>query len=67
MANGPIGTVPNYFEAGLVSDGDPTLAFGPRPGPNGKFSWSKGARLYYGNLTSNVNSKPAETFKAPKR
>jgi hypothetical protein len=62
-ANGPIGTVPNYFEAGLQSDGDPTLAFGPRPGPNGKFSWSNGSRLYYGDLTSNINAKPAETFK----
>ena len=63
VANGPIGTVPNYFEAGLQSDGDPTLAFGPQPGANGKFSWSNGARLYYGNLTSNINAKPAETFK----
>jgi hypothetical protein len=51
---GPIGTVPRYFESGLMSAGDPGVAFGPRPGPDGTFSWSNGSRLYYSNLASRL-------------
>jgi hypothetical protein len=59
-AVGPIGTLPWYFENGLASDGDPAVAFGPRRGANGQFSWSNGSRLYYVNLTSNFSANRSE-------
>jgi hypothetical protein len=64
IAGGPIGTIPWYYENGLVSDGDPAVAFGPRPDSSGHFAWANGSRLYYGNLTSNFGATRDEaTFK----
>src|SRR5215467_13635408 len=43
---GPIGTLPHYFENGLVSDGDPGVAFGPRQGANVMLWCANRSHLY---------------------
>ncbi len=62
-AVGPTGTLPQYYESGLVSDGDPAMAWGPAPTASGGFSWAR-QRLYYANLTSNfAQQRDEQAFK----
>ena len=61
---GEIGTIPWYYESGLVSDGDPAVAFGPVPDASGHFDWANGSRVYYANLTSAFRPAfPNRTFR----
>jgi hypothetical protein len=64
VAGGSIGTIPWYYENGLVSDGDPAVAVGAKPPARGPFSWSNGSRLYYGNLTSSFGAPAFKGFEA---
>src|SRR4051794_13452365 len=57
---GPIGPLPWYAENGLASEGDPAVAFGPKPVRGGGFSFATGGRLYYANLTANVAATRSE-------
>src|ERR1051326_4942256 len=60
----PIGTLPRYYENGLVSDGEAAVGFGPQLDASGHFSWSNGSRLYYANLTANFSGGAFKSFEA---
>ena len=50
----------SWLGAGVVSDGDPVIAYGPKPQPGGGFSYATGARAYYSSLAGIAGVKGAE-------
>jgi hypothetical protein len=54
----------DWSGAGLVSDGDPVVAFGPKPDGNGGFTYANGARAYFGSLAGSPNFGPNQELLA---
>jgi hypothetical protein len=54
----------DWSGAGLVSDGDPVVAFGPQPDGNGGFSYDNGARAYFGSLAGSAEFGPNQELLA---
>ncbi len=42
----------SWAGTGVISDGDPVIAYGPKPVPGGGFSYANGARAYYSTLAT---------------
>ena len=47
-----------YPSAGITSDGDPVVAFGPKPDGHGGFTYANGARAYFGSLAGSPSFGP---------
>lgn len=45
---------------GVLSDGDPVIAYGPKPDAAGRFNYANGARAYYSSLASISSAKGIE-------
>jgi BNR repeat-like domain len=56
---GLIDDQPSWQGAGVISDGDPVITYGPRPGRGG-FSWANGVRAYYASLATVIGVKGFE-------
>jgi hypothetical protein len=54
----------HWNSSGLVSDGDPVVAFGPKPDGNGGFSYAHGARAYFGSLAGSPTFGPDQELVA---
>ncbi len=46
--------------AGVISDGDPVIAYGPKPDGKGGFTYANGARAYYSSIATVTTSKGFE-------
>ncbi len=58
-------TILKWFDKfGFTSDGDPAVAFGPQPGPDGSFNWANGARAYFASLVGSPSFGPGEELLA---
>lgn len=56
---------PGWQASDLISDGDPVIVYGPKPGGNG-FSYANGVRAYYATLASYKSGRsPYPPNKAP--
>jgi hypothetical protein len=56
----------SWLAADLVSDGDPSIVYGPRPSIDGTFSYTNGVRAYYATLASyKPGRSPFSAQKAP--
>ncbi len=42
----------SWKNAGVISDGDPVITFGPKPDGKGGFTYTNGARAYYASLAT---------------
>ncbi|MEZ5167008.1 MAG: hypothetical protein R2695_11170 [Acidimicrobiales bacterium] len=45
---------------GIISDGDPVIAYGPKPDGQGGFTYANGARAYYSSLATVIGAKGFE-------
>ncbi len=53
-----------YPSSGLTSDGDPVVAFGPKPNGSGGFDYANGARAYFGSLAGSPTFGPDQELLA---